>query len=261
MFALDDAYYSGILSSAIHVIWSLRAGGRLGVGNDPRYLKAQCFDTFPFPDPSGSQKSLIREFAESLDVHRKRQQEQYPSLTMTDMYNVLDKLRSGEPLTKKEQTAHEQGLVSVLQHIHDDLDAAVFDAYGWPASLTDEEILERLVALNAERAAEEQQGLIRWLRPEFQNPAGTGRTQTAFEQTSSVSTKEKKTKKAKWPKSLPEQAQAVRSALVTLTSPATPEDVAMSFSRAKVDRVDELLETLVTLGQALQIDDGRFVAQ
>lgn len=148
-----------------------------------------------------------------------------------------------------------------MQQIHDDLDAAVFDAYGWPASLTDEEILERLVTLNAERAAEERRGLIRWLRPEFQNPAGTGRTQTAFEQTASVSTKEKKTKKAKWPKSLPEQAQAVRSALVTLASPATPEDVAMSFSRAKVDRVDELLETLVTLGQALQIDDGRFVTQ
>ena len=55
---------------------------------------------------------------------------------MTDMYNVLEKLRSGEPLTKKEQTTHEQGLVSVLQQIHDDLDAAVFDAYGWPTSLS-----------------------------------------------------------------------------------------------------------------------------
>ena len=180
---------------------------------------------------------------------------------MTDMYNVLEKLRSGEPLTKKEQTTHEQGLVSVLQQLHDDLDAAVFDAYGWPASLTDEEILERLVALNAERAAEERRGLIRWLRPEFQNPAGTGRTQTAFEQTSSVSTKAEKTTKAKWPKSLPEQAQAVRSALISFAAPATPEDVALSFSRAKAERVGELLETLVTLGQALQIADGRFVAQ
>jgi len=54
----------------------------------------------------------------------------------------------------------------VLRQLHDDLDAAVFDAYGWPASLPDEEILERLVALNAERAAEEQRGLVRWLRPE-----------------------------------------------------------------------------------------------
>ena len=237
----------------------MAAGGTLE--NRPRYNSKATFYPFPFPDPSIATKQYILEKAEFLDAHRERQLEQHPSLTMTDMYNVLEKLRSGEPLAKKEQGIHEQGLVSVLLQIHDDLDAAVFDAYGWPSSLSDEEILERLVALNAERAAEERRGLIRWLRPEFQNPIGTDQTQTAFEENASVSTKEKKTKKAKWPKSLPEQAQAVRSALVTLASPATPEDVAMSFSRAKVDRVDELLETLVTLGQALQIDDGRFVAQ
>ncbi|MEX0728709.1 MAG: hypothetical protein WD065_20720, partial [Planctomycetaceae bacterium] len=89
-----------------------------------------------------------------VDVHRKRQQAAHPSLTMTGMYNVLEKLRAGEPLSAKEQTIHEQGLVSVLKQVHDELDAAVFEAYGWPASLSDEEILERLVALNAERAAE-----------------------------------------------------------------------------------------------------------
>ena len=259
--ALDDAYFLGILSSRAHVTWALAASGRLGIGNDPVYVKTTCFDKFPFPEPSESQKLRIQELAESLEAHRKRQQEQHPSLTMTDMYNVLEKLRSGEPLTKKEQTTHEQGLVSVLQQIHDDLDAAVFDAYGWPTSLTDEEILERLVALNAERAAEERRGLIRWLRPEFQNPAGTGQAQIAFEENASVSTKAKKTTKATWPKSLPEQAQAVRSALIRLAAPATPEDVARSFSRAKAERVGELLETLVTLGQALQLADGRFVAQ
>ena len=37
-------------------------------------------------------------------------------------------------------------------------------------TLSDEEILEQLVALNHERAAEESTGKIRWLRPEFQNP-------------------------------------------------------------------------------------------
>jgi very-short-patch-repair endonuclease len=47
------------------------------------------------------------------------------------MYNVLEKLRSGEPLTEKERIIHEHGLVSVLRQIHDDLDAAVLDAYGW----------------------------------------------------------------------------------------------------------------------------------
>jgi hypothetical protein len=60
----------------------------------------------------------------------------------------------------------------VLKQIHDELDAAVAEAYGWPADLADEQILERLVALNHERAEEEKRGIIRWLRPEFQNPQG-----------------------------------------------------------------------------------------
>ncbi|MEX1231068.1 MAG: hypothetical protein WEB58_12560 [Planctomycetaceae bacterium] len=46
------------------------------------------------------------------------------------MYNVLKKLCTGEPLSAKEQAIHEQGLVSVLKQIHDELAAAVFDAYG-----------------------------------------------------------------------------------------------------------------------------------
>jgi hypothetical protein len=69
-------------------------------------------------------------------------------------------------------TVFRQSLVSVLKQIHDELDAAVFDAYGWPHDLADDEILHRLVALNRERAAEEARGVIRWLRPEFQNPEG-----------------------------------------------------------------------------------------
>jgi hypothetical protein len=36
---------------------------------------------------------------------------------------------------------------------HRRLDEAVFAAYGWPSSLTDAEVLERLLALNHERAA------------------------------------------------------------------------------------------------------------
>lgn len=42
-----------------------------------------------------------------------------------------------------------------LDNIHARLDAAVADAYGWPADLANGEILERLLALNLERAGEE----------------------------------------------------------------------------------------------------------
>jgi hypothetical protein len=39
-----------------------------------------------------------------------------------------------------------------LELAHKKLDEAVFAAYGWPSDLSDEEILERLLALNLERA-------------------------------------------------------------------------------------------------------------
>lgn len=39
-----------------------------------------------------------------------------------------------------------------LDHAHEALDEAVAAAYGWPADLTDEKILERLFHLNQERA-------------------------------------------------------------------------------------------------------------
>ena len=96
---------------------------------------------------------------------------EHQDLTLTGLYNVLEKLRAGEALTTKEQDIHERGLVSVMRHLHDEIDAAVFDAYGWPRDLSDEEILGRLVELNKERRAEEATGLVRWLRPEYQAPA------------------------------------------------------------------------------------------
>ena len=41
------------------------------------------------------------------------------------------KLRAGEALSAKDKIIHEQGLVSVLRELHDALDTAVFEAYGW----------------------------------------------------------------------------------------------------------------------------------
>ena len=98
------------------------------------------------------------------------------------MYNVLEKLRAKEPLTDKEKKIHDDGLVTILKQIHDELDEAVVEAYGWGdlAGKTEdgetedrrkEEILTRLVALNHARAEEEKRGLIRWLRPDYQAPA------------------------------------------------------------------------------------------
>ena len=43
-------------------------------------------------------------------------------------------------------------MIETLDHIHTALDNAVLEAYGWPRNLSDEQILERLLALNLERA-------------------------------------------------------------------------------------------------------------
>ena len=132
LFAFDDFWFLGVLSSTAHVTWSLAAGGRLGMGNDPRYNKTRCFETFPFPAlEEGELKTRIRELGERLDAHRKARQALHPDLTLTGMYNVLEKLRAEEPLSDKERKIHDEGLVTVLKQIHDDLDAAVFEAYGW----------------------------------------------------------------------------------------------------------------------------------
>ena len=117
-----------------------------------------------------------------LDVFRKARQAEHSELTMTGMYNVLEKLRAGVALDAKEKVIHERGLVSVLLDIHRRLDAAVADAYGWPADLSAEAILERLVALKGPRGAgrggEARAGPVAAARvpgPEGQGrPAGPG---------------------------------------------------------------------------------------
>ena len=229
-------------------------------GQRPGLRENCCFETFPFPAATDAQQARIRGLAEQLDAHRKRQQAQHPKLTLTDMYNVLEKLRAGEPLTAKDKTVHEQGLVSVLRQLHDELDAAVCDAYGWPVTLTDEEILARLVALNAERAAEEAQGLIRWLRPEYQAPSEYGIRNTQYaliQEDAPVYEVPLETRPLlPWPTRMAEQAQAVRAALVALGGPASAAEVAAAFTAAPPDRVAELLETLVTLGQARGTEGG-----
>ncbi len=169
----SDALHLGVLSSSHHRIWALRAGGWLGVGNDPRYSKSRTFDPFPFPAVNDLQRCRIRAIAEELDAHRKRVLAEHAHLTLTGLYNVLERLRAGAhpgDLDPAGRRSLDDGLVLILKELHDRLDLAVADAYGWPADLSDDEVLSRLVALNAERAAEEARGLVRWLRPDYQVP-------------------------------------------------------------------------------------------
>jgi hypothetical protein len=264
--ASADALHLGVLSSSVHVVWALAAGGRLGVGNDPRYNKSRCFEPFAFPDATPDQTARIRDLAEQLDAHRKRQQAAHATLTLTGMYNVLEKLKSGEALTAKEKTIHEQGLVSVLKTLHDELDAAVLDAYGWgdlATALADplrkeaaaETLLVRLVALNAERAAEEALGHIRWLRPEYQHPAGTpqqaGLPAEATARAEEAIPASSPQARQPWPPSLPEQVAAVARVLAAATTPLSEADLAARFTGkgAWKKRLPQIIDTLEALGR------------
>ena len=241
--------------------WRRAAGSASAI--DPRYNKTRCFETFPFPDATPDQQARIRALAEQLDAHRKRQQAQHPTLTLTGIYNVLAKIRAGEALTAKDKTIHEQGLVSVLQTLHDELDAAVLAAYGWsdlPASAS-ETLLERLVALNAERAREEAAGHIRWLRPAFQNPQATPccgqprkNGQKPHRPLPPPEPAAAPAEKSPWPATLPEQMALLARLLATAPAPLaeTATRRAITGKGPWKKRLPDLLQTLVALGRARQ---------
>ena len=259
VFALDDPFLMGVLSSRIHVVWALAAGGRLGVGDDPRYNNSRCFETFAFPaDVPEPLKDKIRGEAEALDALRKRVLESHEDLTLTKLYNVLEALREGRALTDAERDMHDRGLVTLIRQHHDTSDALVAEAYGWPADLSDEEILTRLVALNKERAAEEARGLIRWLRPEYQAPdykAPVTQTLDLGETTASLPDNV-----IPWPGSLPEQVSAVQSILTAAATPLAPQDVARAFKGKRAATVRPVLDALAGIGMARRLKDGRYAA-
>ena len=248
-FALEDAYFLGVLSSRIHVAWALAAGGTLE--DRPRYNKTRCFEPFPFPVANERHRERIRSLGEALDSHRKRQQQLFPTLTMTGLYNVLEKLRGGAEFDKDDRVIHEQGLVSVLREIHDELDAAVLDAYGWPADLNTEDILYRLVALNEERQAEERRGVIRWLRPEFQDRLQLGQTGLGIDMEEAAPVSARRP----WPTSLPERVGAVRAVLAEERQPIEASALARVFKKARTPDVREIAETLVSLGQIRRVEN------
>jgi len=252
-FALSDAFYLGVLSSSIHVEWTLANSSHLGFGNDPVYVKTRCFDPFPFPECGDAQKQAIRDIAERLDAHRKRQQELHPDLTLTDMYNILEKLRTGADLTTEDRSSYERGLIGILRELHEELDLAVLTAYGWAVNLTAEQILEHVVALNMQRRAEEDSGLVRWLRPEYQAPAA-GPIQAALGGLLPGEAPAAVRRKQPWPATLTDQVRAIKDSL-RATPFQTPQQIASGFKPASRTRVAEILETLTALGQTRAVEE------
>ena len=190
------------------------------------------------------------------------------------MYNVLEALREGRALTAKEKTIHEQGLVGVLKDLHDELDAAVLQAYGLEPGQSTDALLAHLVALNAQRAAEEQQGRIRWLRPAFQNPEKSLSNQElpaqvqrglgldfVHENQSQIDSARAGASAAAvqpWPAALPEQVHALAQVLASHAGALTLADIEDRFKGrgAWKKSVPRILETLEALGRARREGEG-----
>jgi hypothetical protein len=258
----------------------------------PRYQHRQTFNPFPFPalDANAALKERIRDLGERLDAHRKARQAEHPELTFTRMYNVLEKLRKEEALTAKDKAIHDQGLVTLLKQIHDDLDAAVLEAYGWedlntwhdrpghdqPAHDRDgratlpladrlargnedleQALLQRLVDLNHERAAEEARGHIRWLRPEFQDPDHGKKVVAKQQEKLALPDAEAPApalaiaEKLPWPKPTVERVAVLKTLLATHPPDAEALSPALQGSNTAKRRaeIQDLLATLASLGQ------------
>ena len=142
VFARDDDYFFGVLHSRPHELWALRQGTSLE--DRPRYTPSTTFETFPFPWPPG-QEPIDDPRVQAIgmaaaDLVAKRDAWLHPpdadaaelkQRTLTKLYNARP---------------------TWLDLAHQKLDAAVLDAYGWSHGLSDEELLERLLSLNLERA-------------------------------------------------------------------------------------------------------------
>ena len=183
-FARADDFFLGVLHSRFHEVWALKQGTRLETR--PRYTPSTCFETFPFPRPTPTQEAAIAAAAKELNELRERWLNppewtvekilEFPGSTSGPWQRYLDAktvdAKTGvgtvryprlEPrdadcaakLKKRTLTNLYNERPAWLDLAHKKLDAAVAAAYGWPADLTDEQILEKLLALNLERAVEE----------------------------------------------------------------------------------------------------------
>jgi type II restriction/modification system DNA methylase subunit YeeA len=185
VFARDDDYFFGVLHSHFHEVWALKLGTRLETR--PRYTPTTCFETFAFPEPNEQQKIDITAAAKELNELRENWLNP-PEWTITRVLEFPGSIdgawsrfvaapnehRIGtvryprlEPrddecakkLAKRTLTNLYNERPAWLAHAHAKLDAAVAAAYDFAVDLTDEQILEKLLALNLKRAAAEKKKL------------------------------------------------------------------------------------------------------
>lgn len=256
----DESYATfGVLSGRVHQVWADRVAGQLGP--TPVWVKTASFDPFPFCNFEPSSRRKVESIAKLLDEHRTNVVEKNPHITYTEMYNVLEKIKANAPLNADDTRIRDDGLILILKELHEELDAAVADAYGWPHDLTDEQILERLVVLNKERAEEEKRGLVRWLRPDYQIPRFGSAVDKARQLEADLQVPETVVAKTKisFPTGAVDQTAAIMSVLALTNASLTSTEIAQTFKQGKKaqPRVEETLRSLLRTGFIASTDGGR----
>ena len=147
-FARNDDYFFGVLHSRTHELWALAQGTQLREKESGfRYTPTTCFQTFPLPWPPGQEPEgsplveAVAEAARRLNELRE------------GWLNPEGPLVGADELKRRTLTNLYNQRPAWLDTAHRRLDEAVFNAYGWPPGLSDDEVLARLLALNQERAA------------------------------------------------------------------------------------------------------------
>ena len=112
--------------------------------------------------------------------------------------------------------------------------------------------MTQLLELNTVRAQEEKAGLVRYLRPEYQDPKAVQQTGLGMAVEAPAVLEDVM---LEFPGKLSEQAQAVRQVLQASVRPLKTVEIAGRFKSVRKDRVEELLKLLVELGQAQQLGE------
>ncbi len=155
-------------------MWSLRLGTWLGVGNDPRYTPTSTFETFPFPEnltpnqaaatdvtnrAAGTIAAAARDLVEKRDLWLNPPDliERVPEVVPGYPDRIIPRNPKAAAILKTRTLTNLYNTRGTpegtwLDNLHRALDEAVATAYGWPADLSDDEILGRLLELNRARS-------------------------------------------------------------------------------------------------------------
>jgi len=171
VFARRDDAFLGVLQSRVHRLWTVATCSWIGAGNDVTYSNTAVFETFPFPEgltprqcaevwQASASGQAIAQAAAQLR-HLRDQWLSPPDLLIIrkqeDTPGYPDRVLPVNPKAAAQLATRTLGALyskppAWLVNATAELDHAVIAAYGWPVSITDNEVVQNLLNLNRARS-------------------------------------------------------------------------------------------------------------